>query len=62
MHSKPSSEHHTNNSPGIFMRWPGAWKIAGRLALVAVLALAFIGYLTPDMRIQWANLMTLCGF
>lgn len=44
------------------MRWPGAWKIAGRLALVAVLALAFIGYLTPDMRIQWANLMTLCGF
>lgn len=38
------------------------FKLAGRLALLAVLVLAFVGYLTPDMRIQWANLMTLCGF
>lgn len=40
---------------------PAVFKYAGRLALLAVLAVAFLGYLTPDMRIQWANLMTLCG-
>ena len=40
----------------------GISKLVGCLVLLAVLGLAFLGYLTPDMRIQWANLMTLCGF
>jgi hypothetical protein len=37
-------------------------RVAGGLALAAVLALSFIGYLTPDMQVQWANFMSLCGF
>ncbi|NGM86916.1 hypothetical protein G5B35_06275 [Parapusillimonas sp. SGNA-6] len=37
-------------------------RMAGGVALAAVLALAFIGYLTPDMQVQWANFMSLCGF
>ncbi len=38
------------------------WRIAGWLALTAVLALSFIGYLTPHMQVQWANFMSMCGF
>ncbi|RTZ41538.1 hypothetical protein EKL30_13270 [Candidimonas sp. SYP-B2681] len=37
-------------------------RIAGWLALAAVLALSFVGYLTPQMQVQWANFMSLCGF
>lgn len=37
-------------------------RVAGGVALAAVLALSFIGYLTPDMQVQWANFMSLCGF
>lgn len=39
-----------------------AWRIAGLLALATVLALAFVGHLSPDMKLQWENLMALCGF
>lgn len=60
MHSNPPSVHH--DDPPSPVRRRGASKIIGRVALIAVLGLAFAGYLTPDMRIQWANLMTLCGF
>ena len=37
------------------------WRLVGWLAITAVLALSFIGYLTPDMRVQWANFVALCG-
>lgn len=39
-----------------------AWRITGLLALAAVLALAFAGHLSPEMKLQWENLMALCGF
>lgn len=38
------------------------WRIAGGLALAAVLGLAFWGYTTPEMQIHWENLAALCGF
>lgn len=31
------------------------------VALAAVLALGFAGYLHPDMRLDWAALAQLCG-
>lgn len=37
-------------------------RVGGLIALAAVLALAFVGHLTPDMKLQWENLMALCGF
>ena len=37
-------------------------RLAGLVALFAVLAIAFVGYLSPDMQLQWENLMALCGF
>ncbi len=39
-----------------------AWRVAGFLVLFLVLALAFAGHLSPDMKLQWENLMALCGF
>jgi hypothetical protein len=41
---------------------PTVLRIAGLLALFTVLGLAFVGCLTPDMRVQWANFVALCGF
>jgi hypothetical protein len=38
------------------------WRIAGGIAVSLALALAFVGYLGPDMRVQWANFVSLCGF
>lgn len=37
-------------------------RVVGALVLAAVLGLSFLGYLTPDMRIQWENFMSMCGF
>ena len=52
----------SGNAPPDARRSRSAWRVAGLLALVAVLALAFVGYLSPDMQLQWENLMALCGF
>ncbi|PLC50633.1 hypothetical protein CR159_06385 [Pollutimonas subterranea] len=38
------------------------WRVVGWLALAAVLALSFVGHLTPQMQVQWANFMSMCGF
>ncbi len=37
-------------------------RIAGLALLLVVLALAFAGHLSPEMKLQWENLMALCGF
>lgn len=38
------------------------WRAAGLVLLVVVLGLAFFGHLSPDLQLQWENLMALCGF
>ncbi|MEB2398181.1 MAG: hypothetical protein OZ927_01430 [Alcaligenaceae bacterium] len=37
-------------------------RVVGALVLAVVLGLSFLGYLTPSMRIQWENFMSMCGF
>lgn len=37
-------------------------RVAGLILLAAVVALAFVGHLTPDMQVQWANFVSMCGF
>ena len=37
-------------------------KILGGVVLIAVLAVGFVGYLTPGMRINWETIATMCGF
>ncbi|MCY1518223.1 hypothetical protein D9M68_529330 [compost metagenome] len=49
-------------SPASPARRHRGWRVAGMLALAAVLGLAFWGYSTPEMQIQWENLAALCGF
>lgn len=38
------------------------WRVARLLILLAVLGVAFVGHLSPAMKLQWENLMALCGF
>jgi len=40
----------------------GPWRRVGLVVLFIVMALAFAGYLSPQMRLQWANFAALCGF
>ncbi|NYT84128.1 hypothetical protein [Pollutimonas harenae] len=40
----------------------GLWRYLGLAAVLLVMALAFAGYLSPEMRLQWANFAALCGF
>jgi hypothetical protein len=34
----------------------------GFFVVLVVMGLAFAGYLSPGMRVQWATFMALCGF
>jgi len=38
------------------------WRIAGGMALAAVLAFGFLGYTQPELRINWETVAALCGF
>ena len=37
-------------------------KLLGGGALIIVLGIGFLGYLTPSMRINWETIATMCGF
>jgi hypothetical protein len=37
-------------------------KLFGAAALLLVLGIGFLGYLTPGMRINWETIATMCGF
>ena len=37
-------------------------KLLGGGVLLVVLAIGFLGYLTPSMRINWETIATMCGF
>ncbi len=37
-------------------------RAGGLFAVAAIMAAAFVGYLSPDMQLQWESLMALCGF
>ncbi|CAJ48522.1 hypothetical protein BAV0911A, partial [Bordetella avium 197N] len=42
---------------------PRRWlRYLGGLALAAVLLLGFVGYLSPDMRLNWESVAAMCGF
>lgn len=62
-----SSQHETADATGrhdspATQRVARRWRVAGLLALAVILGLAFVGHLSPDMKLQWENLMALCGF
>lgn len=38
------------------------WRVLGGIALVAVLALGFLGYTQPDLQLNWETLAAMCGF
>lgn len=39
-----------------------AIRVLSVMLLAVVLGAAFLGHLSPDMQMQWENLMALCGF
>lgn len=40
---------------------PALWRTALWAAIAAALAVGFVGYLHPDMRLDWAALAQMCG-
>jgi hypothetical protein len=44
------------------LRWPGKWRVLGWAALVGVMALGFLGYLMPGVRLNWETIAAMCGF
>ncbi|MFA7670128.1 MAG: hypothetical protein WCX93_12335 [Burkholderiaceae bacterium] len=65
--TQPNPQHVTAGTTGqhdnpAIQRVARPWRVAGLLALAVILGLAFLGHLSPDMKLQWENLMALCGF
>ncbi|MGB3289767.1 MAG: hypothetical protein WBA83_10860 [Burkholderiaceae bacterium] len=58
----PTHDAHAQHSSQAPLPRKGLWSRVATVALLAVMALAFAGYLSPGMRVQWANFMALCGF
>jgi hypothetical protein len=44
------------------LRWPAKWRVLGWSALVSVMALGFLGYLMPGVRLNWETIAAMCGF
>jgi len=38
------------------------WRVLGWSLLVVVMAIGFLGYLTPGMRMNWETIAAMCGF
>jgi hypothetical protein len=38
------------------------WRIAAWTALGAVLAIGFLGYMMPSVRLNWETIAAMCGF
>ena len=45
-----------------FLSFNRVLKLFGAAALLLVLGIGFLGYLTPGMRINWETIATMCGF
>lgn len=39
-----------------------AWRVVGWSLLAAVMAVGFLGYLSPGMRLNWETIAAMCGF
>jgi quinol-cytochrome oxidoreductase complex cytochrome b subunit len=39
-----------------------AWRVTGWFLFVALMAVGFLGYLTPGMRLNWETIAAMCGF
>jgi Ni,Fe-hydrogenase I cytochrome b subunit len=37
-------------------------RLVGWVVLVAVMALGFLGYLMPSVRVNWQTIASMCGF
>jgi hypothetical protein len=37
-------------------------RVTGWVVLVAVMALGFLGYLMPSVRVNWQTIASMCGF
>ena len=58
-----SRHFHSHDAPAPHTpSWRRGLRVAGLVLLAAVLGVAFLGHLSPDMQLQWENLMALCGF
>jgi hypothetical protein len=38
------------------------WRVLGWSLLGLVMAIGFLGYLTPGMRLNWETIAAMCGF
>ena len=41
---------------------PLVWRGTGGLVLSALLAVGFMGYFLPGMRLNWETIAAMCGF
>lgn len=38
------------------------WRLVGAIGLAAVLAIGFLGYTQPALRLNWETIAAMCGF
>jgi quinol-cytochrome oxidoreductase complex cytochrome b subunit len=61
-HSKPSQQSEPMQQAQLKPRVSTWLRVTLGVMLVAVLAVGFMGYLTPAMRVSWEAVASMCGF
>jgi len=54
----PSSATDTDRVPKL----PVVWRVAAWTGITGLLALGFLGYFSPSMRLNWDAIAAMCGF
>lgn len=58
--SVPTAKASSEPSTMPKLSWP--WKVAMGAGLTFVLALGFLGYFMPGVRLNWETIAAMCGF
>lgn len=56
--NQPDQTNQSDQMPKL----PLAWRVVGGVVLTGLLAVGFLGYFSPGMRLNWDAIAAMCGF
>ena len=60
--TRSQTRSRTDSQSNVMPKLSPAWRVAGWVGLVSLLALGFMGYFLPSIRLNWDAIAAMCGF